>query len=358
MQPKEIASIRLQSQQIAQSRFSSPTELVKWMGAVQAQDFSMVQWALGIRMSEANLDNITNAMNKGGILRTHVMRPTWHLVTADDIYWMLALTAPQIKSSLKSRHKFLGLTDKLVAKSHSVITQTILRKGQATRQELADALINGGFERSDNRHAHLLLLAELDGLICSGKMQGKNQTYALLEERVPEKKLLSREEALAELAFRYFTSHSPATLQDFVWWSGLYVKDARRAIDIISDTLSEELLGEQTYYIHHSFKGLPPIEEEVHLLPAFDEFIISYRDRSASITSENHSKAISNNGIFWPIIVLNGQIIGTWKRTFKKDEVMVETNYFLNQPIKIPKAIEDKAIDFGAFIGKSIVIVK
>lgn len=357
MQLKDIATKRLYSQQIIQSKHNSPAELVRWMGAVQAQDFSMVQWALGLRMANASLKSITDAMDKGEIIRTHAMRPTWHLVAAEDIYWMLELTAPQIKSSLKSRHKFLGLTEKMVAKSHTIITNSIALKGQATRQELAEALINGGFERSDNRHAHLLILTELDGLICSGKTKGKNQTYALLEERVPKKKLLSHEESLAELAQRYFKSHSPATLKDFVWWSGLYVKDAKRAIEIISKDLNDEIVGEQTYYIHHSIAEVATLDEEIHLLPAFDEFIISYRDRSASITSEQYRKAISNNGIFWPIIIINGEVQGTWKRTIKKNKVHIEVSLFTPQTKGIEETIKNLAQDFGTFIDKQVELV-
>lgn len=353
MQLSDIASIRLNSQQLLESNHQSPTELVRWMGAVQAQDYAMVQWALGIRLNNStNQQLISDAINSGEIIRTHVMRPTWHLITADDIYWMLELTAPQIKSSLRSRHKQLGLSDKLVTKSHTIITQTIASKGQATRDELVEELLKAGFERSDNRHAHLLILAELDALICSGKSQGKKQTYALLEERVPEKKLLARDEALAELADRYFTSHCPATLKDFVWWSGLYVKDAKKAIELISNKLITEALEDQTYYIHHSYKEVAQPENEVHLLPAFDEFVISYKDRSASIAFEHHKKAISQNGIFWPIIMVNGQIIGTWKRTIKQDKVEIATSFFNSASKQIRNAVEEKAHAFGNFMRK------
>lgn len=356
MQPKYIATTRLHSQQIAQTAYSNPVELVKWMGALQAQDFAMVQWALGLRLKDSTHHSINDAIDSGEIIRTHAMRPTWHLIAADDIYWMLELTAPQIKSSSKSRHKWLGLTEKLIAISHSVITNTIMRNGNSTREEIANELSKAGFEKTDNRHAHLLMLAELDGLICSGQAIGKKQTFALLEERVPNKIILSKEEALATLAGRYFASHCPATLQDFVWWSGLYVKDARKAIESISKDLIDFTLDSETYYVHHSFKEMPVAEKDLQLLPAFDEYIISYKDRSASITSENHSKAVSNNGIFWPIIILNGQVIGTWKRAVQKENVNIEISFFTDQPAYVKKAAESKAKSFGAFLGKKPVI--
>jgi hypothetical protein len=167
---------------------------------------------------------------------------------------------------------------------------------------------------------------------------------------------LTKEEALARLARRYFTSHGPATLPDFAWWSGLSAGDARQALASVQSDFVAETIDSQPYWFTDASSQPATAQESVYLLPAFDEFIISYKDRSASLPFENHSKAVSNNGIFWPIIVVNGQVTGTWKRTIKKDKVIMETKHF-NQPNKpTMDLIEKAAQQFGDFLEKKTEI--
>ena len=348
----DIARTRLFSQQIAKSNFKTAAEVVGWMGAMQAQDYAMVKWAVGVRLPAATDRAIESVLDQGEILRTHLLRPTWHLVSAKDIYWLLELTAPQIRTSVKSRHKGLGLSETVIAKSSAVIEKALRASKQLTRDELAAELEKAGIATNDNRAAHFLMRAEIDGLICSGVASGKNQTYALLEERVPKTETVSREKALENLARKYFASHCPATLQDFVWWSGLSVRDANQALEMLKSDFIAESMDAQTYWCPNSISSSETDPEEVYLLPAFDEFLISYADRSVSLPFKDRLKTISNNGIFWPIIVVHGRVVGTWKRTIKKERVNLEAEFF-SQPDKATIFQTEKAAArYGAFLEK------
>ncbi|HXA00727.1 MAG TPA: winged helix DNA-binding domain-containing protein [Cytophagaceae bacterium] len=351
----DIANIRLINQQITAAKFKTPKEVAGWMGAMQAQDYTMAKWAVGVRLPNSTEQLVETAIDKGEVIRTHLLRPTWHLVSADDIYWMLELTGPKILASLKSRHKELELSETVFAKSNKLIEKALAGGNHLTREELVSKLEKAKIATDNNRIAHLMLRAELDGLVCSGSTKNKKQTFALLEERVPKIRTLSRDEALVKLARNYFSSHGPATLQDFVWWSGLSVSDAKHALEMIKSDFISEQIGLQTYWFSNSFRIPKNYKESVYLLPAFDEFIISYKDRSASLHADHSKKTVSDNGIFRPTIVINGQVKGLWKRIVKKDKVMVEASLF--QPDKIRKSlIEKAAVTFRHFLDKKVEI--
>jgi len=211
MQANDIAHLRMQNQQITATKFSSPGELVNWMGAMQAQDFNQVKWAMGLRLLHLTEVQIDEAFNRGEILRTHLMRPTWHLVSPDDIYWLLQLTAKQIKSAMKARNRDLELTEDVFKKSQEVMEKSLEGNRSLTRDELSICLNDAGIKTNDQRLPHILMEAEIDQIITSGPMIGRKQTYALLAERVPNKKDISTDEALSLLANKYFTSHGHAT---------------------------------------------------------------------------------------------------------------------------------------------------
>ena len=351
----DIALNRLANQQISEKKETSAPKVIQWLGAMQAQDLPMALWAIGLRTLGSTHDSVREAFDKGEIIRTHVMRPTWHYVSADDIYWMLELTAPQIKRALNTRHKQLGITDDVLKKVMNIFIRYLEKNGSSLREELVSQLEKAGIPNKDNRAAHLLMHAELDGVICSGPLKGNKQTYALLEERVPDKKILSTDEALAELALRYFTSHGPAMLDDFIWWSGLKKNQANLALELSKSQLQSFNIDSQEFWLssNQSFSGTNG--ESVYLLPAFDEFIISYRDRSASLTSENHKKAISRNGLFWPIIVVNGKVVGLWKRTIKKDNVNIEINFFQPASKHVTQQVEKQKLALSYFLRKEII---
>lgn len=342
-----IAQQRLHNQGIINTTFTKPSEAVAHLGAVQAQDYPMSKWAVGLRLPHATDENIEQAINEGSIVRTHILRPTWHLVAAQDIRWMLALTAPHIHQLVAYMYRQLELSEALLSRTDAIIAKALEGNNHLTRAELMTELDKEGINTSDLRSAHLMFHAELNGIVCSGAMRGKQITYALLDERVPFTKPLTREEALAELAKRYFMSHGPATLQDFVWWSGLKVSDAKAGLEMAKAVLISEKIEEQVYWFPPHTPSFS--QNTAHLLPAFDEFMVSYKDRTASLSSDNHTTAITGNGIFKPIVVVNGKVEGTWKRSIKKEKVVVETALFNNS---FDKALLNSAIEqYTHFLG-------
>lgn len=351
MNQSTIPDIRLHNQQIATTNFKTPKQLAGWMGAMQAQDFNQSKWAIGVRLPHLTEAQIESAFNNGEIIRTHLMRPTWHFVSADDVYWMLELTAPQIKSLNKSGNRELELTATVLNRSQEVLIKVLEGDQSLTREEMKNHLNRAGINTDGQRLSYILMEAEINKIICSGAMQGKKQTYALLEERVPLERTLHREEALALLARKYFSSHGPATLSDFVWWSGLPVADARKALEMNKSDLFSETIGNDIYWFAEPVSIPASPTNSVYLLPAFDEYLISYKNRSAAITIDHQKKAISNNGIFWPVIVVNGQISGLWKRTIKKDKVWIELDHFRPHNKKEENLILKAAKSFGNFSG-------
>jgi hypothetical protein len=344
-----IAGTRLANHQLADTKFTTCRQIALWMGAMQAQDFNMAKWAIGVRIPGCTDKTVMESFNRGEILRTHVMRPTWHLVAPENIRWMLQLTAPRIISSMKSRDAELGVTGEFCARGNRIIEKALQGNNHLTREELGTILQANGIPVDSSRMSHLMMHAELTGLVCSGAMHGKKQTYALLEERVPETKPLARDEALAKLARTYFTGHGPATLQDFVWWSGLSVADARHGLEMAKQEFVSEKAGEQVYWMATA-SGFFAEDGAVRLLPAFDEYIVGYKDRKAALSAEKRHRVISSNGIFRPVVMKGGQVIGTWKKAVAKDRTMI-ADLFTNADRKTLKLMDEAEKGLKRFLG-------
>lgn len=345
----EIAQFRLLNQRIIGSIFTHPSEAVAHLGAMQAQDYAMSKWAVGVRVPHSTNETIEQAINDGSIIRTHILRPTWHLVAAQDIRWILALTAPHVNQLVAYMYRQLELNGALLSQTTDLIAKALEGNNHLTRSELMAVLNKQGIQTNDLRAAHLMFHAELSGVVGSGSMKGKQITYALLDERIPPSPALARDEALGLLAKRYFISHGPATLMDFVWWSGLKITDARAGLEMIKSQLDSEKINEQIYWMP---PHLPAIQQNtIYLLPAFDEFMVSYKDRTASLSSDYQKETITGNGIFKPIVVVNGKVEGTWKRSIKKETVTVETAFF--EPNSFDSTLLKAAIDnYSHFLGK------
>ncbi len=353
MQLSDIAKIRLQSQQILQTNHQSIQDLVGFMGAMQAQDYAMSKWAIGTRLPNTTDEEVEKAFSKGEIIRTHLLRPTWHVVSAKDIYWMLELSAPQVLKILNSSDKKLGLNETIYNKAKNIIEKQLRDHHHLTREELIFAFEQAKINTDENRPAHIMMRAELDGLVCNGKVIDKKQTYALLEERVKKPKTkIPREQALAKLAERYFSSHGPATLQDFVWWSGLSIRDARKGLEQVKSLFSSEVVASDTYWFANTFTAFSSKMRSLHLLPAYDEYIISYKNRNATLTIEHQKKAFSNNGIFRPVVLVNGEGIGLWKRSIKKDDVHIEIELFRSHESNIGSLVNKEIDKLGFFLNK------
>lgn len=351
-----IAQLRLQNQQIAQSKFTSPGELVAWHGAKQAQDYTHAKWAIGLRLPNSTDTRIEQAIDAAEIVRTHILRPTWHFVAAADIRWMMRLTAPQIAAQGAARESDLGLNAEYFHRAHEVIFKTLEGGHQFTRTELATALEQAGIQTDASRMVHIMMRAELELLVCNGSRRGKEQTYALLDERIPPTPARSREESLAALAERYFTSHAPATLQDFTWWSGLKVGDARTALEMIKANLNSMPLGELTYWMPKNLDLDKPFRPSAYLLPAFDEYLVSYKERGAVLNPIQTINTITSNGIFKPIVVINGVVSGVWSRTEKRTSVIIEPQLFAVVSPEEKTGIIQAASHFGNFLAKEPIL--
>jgi len=352
----DIAQQRLHNQLITRQTLRKPEDVVRWLGAVQAQDYGAAKWALGLRMQNSTDDIIEQAFADGTILRTHVMRPTWHFVAPADIRWMLALTAPRVQAAIAYYDRTLGLDDAALTKSNVVLAKALQGGKQLTRAELVPLLQQAGIATGNlQRIGHIIMHAELDGIICSGARRGKQFTYALLDERAPQARTLDHDEALAEFARRYFTSHGPATLQDFVWWSGLSTADARTGLEMVKPQLMQEAVDGQAYWFSMSTYPTKDISQSAFLLPNFDEYIVGYTDRSA-IFDASHIQKLDARGnvLFNHTIVLDGRVVGTWKRTLKKDAVILTPTLFTPLNKAESRAFAASAHRYGEFLGLSV----
>jgi hypothetical protein len=352
----EIARERLRNQHIGATAFERPAEVVGWLGAVQAQDYPAAKWALGLRLRGATDTTIEQAFAAGSILRTHVLRPTWHFVLPADIRWLLALTAPRILAATAAQYRRLGLDAGVLARGEAALARALGGGQHATRVELAEALRAAGVATDDPLGVpHILMHAELDGLICSGPRRGKEFTYALLDERAPPARALDRDAALAELALRYFTSHGPATVHDFVWWSGLTVADARAGIRMADPPLASEVVDGKTYWQAGLARPASATRPTAYLLPSFDEYVVGYRDRSAAFDGAHASRLDSRaNVLFNHAIVVDAQIVGTWKRTTRKATVEVAVRAFTPLDAAAKQVIGRAAAEYGRFLATPV----
>lgn len=352
----EVAQFRVHSQRLSCARTGSPKELVSHFGAVQAQDYAMAKWAIGARCGASEM-TIEDALNAGEIIRTHLLRPTWHFVAAHDIYWMLELSAPQLKKFTASIAKKYDFDEKRMDRFNREIEKLLSGNNHLTRNEIMQELNVKRVFGQDFQSALIMMNAELEGLVCNGKRKENQITYALLSERVVASEIkYTKEEGLAKLARKYFDSHGPATVADFSWWSGLSVTIAARAVNLIDSELHRIQIENQTYWVGND--GPPDANHcsSVLFLPSFDEFLISYKNREAAIELENQSKAITKNGIFKPIIVEKGQVIGTWKQTVKKDYIQVMPQFFQETDGEEKEVLLEAMERYGMYLETRIVI--
>ena len=310
-------------------------DVIRHLGAVQAQDYGGAKWAVAQRavtVTDAELDRL---FAEGTLLRTHVMRPTWHFVLPEDIRWLLALTAPRVHAASAFAYRREGLDEAVFARCHRVLEKALRDHAYKTRTELGQALAAAGIPAGRFRLTYLMMQAELAGLICSGPRRGKQFTYALLAERAPGGRLLERDEALLELATRYFHSHGPALLTDFTWWSGLTMADAKRALGLAGSALVRE--GDLW-----SAPGgdLAPAAPSARLLPNFDEFMVAYRGQTLPLGLGH-------------ILVVDGQVAGGWRRTMTRGDVRVDVQPISPLPARAGKLVAAEIERYRRFMGMS-----
>jgi hypothetical protein len=358
MNNSDITNLRLSNQGLSKAIFKNPVDVVAQLGAVQAQDYVGAKWALGQRLMDYTDAAIEKEFNKGKILRTHILRPTWHFVTPADIRWMLLISAPRVHAKNASYYQKSGLDIATTKRTNAVISKVLRGRNQLTRTEIASALEKSGIRTNGELRLGLIMMhAELEGVICSGARQGKQFTYALLEEHTSQGKVWKREEAIAELVKRYFATRAPATLQDFAWWSGLTMADARQGLEMNEPGLVSEVVNGQTLWFNESgliAKKMPT----AFLLPNYDEYFIGFKDRSAIGEMAEKVNLINNDPtLITNVIVLNGQVVGGWKRTLKKDSVTVVLKPIIKLAKNEKEVIELAAIKYGNFLAMSTTMI-
>jgi hypothetical protein len=358
LMPLKLMQQRQQTQGLLQPIFNTPLEFVSALGGVQAQDYPAAKWAIGQRLPWATDASLDDSYNTGEILRTHVLRPTWQFVTPADIRWMLALTAPRIHALNAYYYRKMELDEAVFAQTHEVMTRELQGNRYLTRTEIMQILEKIGIRANELRSSYIMMHAELEGLVCSGPRKGKQFTYALLEERVPPAPSLTREEALTELAKRYFEGHGPAMLQDFVWWSGLTVADARSGLEAAKSHLVHETIDDKTYWWSPSAPVIasPKRTPTVYLLPNYDELLLSYQDRSEVEGVEEYMKRMERDSIlFSHTIVIDTRVAGTWKRSFQKGVVNIVASTFHPLTSDEHEAFAAAADRYAAFLGMKAV---
>jgi hypothetical protein len=351
MTSADIARRRLHNQRLARTTFERPCEVVGWLGAVQAQDYLGALWAVGLRTADAAEADVEQALAERTIVRTWPMRGTLHFVPTADVRWMLRLLTPRVVASNASRLRQLEIDGTVLTRSRELFVRALSGGRQLSRAALYRALEAARISTAGQRGLHILSQLAQDGLICFGVREGRQQTFALLDEWAPQTKTLERDEALAELAGRYFASRGPATLQDFAWWSGLTTVDARAGLEMARAGLLNEVIDGQTYWLSSASPTATDASTRARLLPVYDEYTVAYKDRRAVLDPAHAAEA--GNGIFRSQIVVDGRIKGTWKRTLRKDTVVITPSFFTPLDRAGARAVAVAAERYGRFVGLS-----
>ena len=350
LDPLAIVRRRLHEQRLTGEPFATPAQAVAFSGAVQAQEYAEALWSLAMRVRDYDAAAVAVACDRGEILRTHVLRPTWHFVAAADLRWMLRLTGPRVLAKDAGRMRRLGLDAQTLSAAHETLATTLADGEPRTRSELAAALEAAGIDTSGQRIAHAVFHAELSGVLCSGPRRGAHHTYVPFDDRVPPAPDSSREQDVAELVLRYFESHGPATLRDFAWWSGLTTADGKAGVAAAGTRLQTAEDGNGILWIAATAsagRDQPPLRSGALLLSTFDETLVAYRDLR-TVAADGRS----GTELHQRPIVLDGHFAGTWRRRLAKREVVVELSLLTRPGGDQRSALRDAADRFGAFAGR------
>jgi hypothetical protein len=355
----DVIAKRLQAHHLVGTPFHSAEEAIAWFGAVQSQDYPAAKWGLGQRLHGMQDKDVDRVFDKGGILRTHVLRPTWHFVAPRDILWIQELTSARVVAGLAGRHRRLELDQRTIARATDLFGEALSGGRNLTRSELGEVLTAAGISPEGQRLPHLLAVAEHANVITSGPRRGKQFTYALLAERAPRARRLDREEALRELAVRYFTSHGPAQVKDFAWWSGLTVQDIKKGVQLAAGALDRHHVDGLEYWSGgNGARGRAGMV--AHLLPNFDEFTVAYRDRSALLDTSipfdgrafaYYRDATPMGGILSNIVLIGGRVKGAWSRSLQGGKLHVQVRQLAPLTRTEIAAVNRAAASLGTFLG-------
>ncbi len=349
---RSILAHRLANQQIAATGFAHPREVVAWLGALQAQDYLGALWSVGLRLPGSTETEIEQALADHTIVRTWPMRGTLHIVAAADVRWMVDLLAVRRLARMAGRRKQLAIDEAVLARSRKICSEALQGGRQLARSALFALLEAHGIATTGQRGIHILGHLAQEGLLCLGAREGKQFTFALLDEWAPNARRLSRDEALAEIARRYFTGHGPATVRDFAWWSGLTLGDARTGLAAAAAHLVQETIEGKPYWMALSVEHKGHSPPGVYLLPGFDEYMLGYQERSAMLDAQYAGKIHpGGNGVLHPTLVVSGRIQGTWRRTLKKQSVRVTISPFASLSASQKRAAAEAVERYAQFLG-------
>lgn len=359
MDLSDVSRLRLRNQRIAGGRLRSPEEVVGWLAAVQSQEYALARWSVGMRAvgrggRPAVESEVERAIADGRILRTHVLRPTWHFILPRDIRPIMRLTAPRVRLHTARRNEQLGLDARQIARAFDLIVEALSGDRHMTRQELGQAIALGGVPVDGQRLAYIVIGAEMESLVASGAPHGAKQTYALLDERAPAAAAApyDGDATLADLTRRYFTSHGPATIADFTWWSSLTVAAARRGLAANHSSLERIAVdGTDHWWAGDTAAGPDDRSPTVHLLQGFDEYVVGYRSPRTAITLNGLGPATALSSPSWLHgVFLDGQLIGWWRRVPVKEGFRVETKLFRELSTREQSALKAAVDRYSAFV--------
>jgi hypothetical protein len=357
MSSLNVCAQRLVNQHLVTPKLQSGSDVVRLLGALQAQDYLGAKWALSQRTRGATDATIEKEISDGAILRTHVLRPTWHFVAPADIRWMLALTAPRVKAILAHHDRTLEIDATVLRRSRAVLTKVLAGGNYLTRSELAAAFAKAGVKADGaggQRLARLVMHAELDALICSGPRREKQFTYALLDERAPPARAMQRDDALRELAARYFATHGPATSDDFAWWSGLTKADATNAVNATEASLEHEVIGGRSFWFPRA-RAAKLESPLVRLLSNYDEYFIGHKDRSAMHVHLRASGVTKiPTALFGHLLTIDGQVVGVWERTSTAKSATIRLRPLTSFNRTARSAIATQVTRFADFLGMPV----
>jgi hypothetical protein len=354
----ELIQSRLRAQRLIGSGLGGVVEAVRHFGAVQSQDYPAAKWALGLRVKGLTEADVDRAYDAGAIVRTHVLRPTWHFVAPEDLRWMLALTGPKIEQGMASRYRNLELDAPTITRALGVFEKAMAGGRHLTRAEAGILLAANGIAPDGQRLPHLLSTGELRGLLTSGPRKGRQPSYTLLEERVPKARRLDRDEAVAELTLRYFVSHGPAQLRDFVWWSGLTQAEASRGLVQAGDALQRTVIEGRDYWSDARLR-LPRIASPAgHLLPNFDEYTVGYTDRSAILHPERpfRPQVFAFSSVLSNVVVVDGRLHGSWRRVAAPKGLVLEVQGLTVTTPTEREIVTAAAGRFSTFLGRPVEV--
>lgn len=353
----KIGLQRLYHQGVSRQRFQTPAEIVAGLAAIQGQDYPGAKWSIGLRLPGSTDAQIEQAIANKKIIRTWVMRGTLHLVAAEDVRWLVALIAPRTVSGRNARYRELELDEQTLTRSTTLVAKALENGEQLTRKALFAVLEANGISTQGQRGIHMLQKASLEGLVCQGVERQREATFMALDDSIAQGKNMTREEALAELARRYFTSRGPATLQDFATWSSLAMADARAGLESVKGELAQETIDGQTYWLSPATHQKPDPSPTSYALPGFDEYILGYKERAAVLDPQHAEKICpGRNGVFYPTIIIDGRVVGVWKRTFKKGAVIITTEPFDGLSAAEKNAFAQAAARYGEFLQMPVVM--